>query len=242
MLAPQRVLYMILFNVLVSISACPYMPTNSRHRGNLTPKNGENHIHSLRRLAQHLRTLPLVPHGGSLLGLWYNNDVLPWDDDLDFGLLVNNEDLFLASMPPRITQHTAKHIMGDKLYTQLIGTHIYWANDKVVFYLDKTHRHHIKYRCYERINWFYADIIVYNRHNNHVVTDYYLPNSNVIRWGAHKWPSAWIFPLKHCTLANTSFMCPVQMEKVLLHEYGKGALSSSFQKYQFQNRCWRFAI
>jgi phosphorylcholine metabolism protein LicD len=199
----------------------------------------ENHVQSLVRLSSYMSRFPLILHGGTLIGGYFNGMPLPWDSDLDFGLLADNEDLFVASMPSQITESEMIKRVPMEVVRSIRSSHkTYWADDAVVCYCDNHGEHHIKYRCYEQINWFFADILVYHLYNTNVVSSYYLPSTATIKWGAHKWPEAWVFPLHKCTFANVSFFCPRNIRHVLTRDYGSSVLRPKYDKYHFENGCW----
>jgi len=182
---------------------------------------------------------PLIPEAGTLIGAYFNGMPLPWDDDLDFGLLAENEDKFVALMPPQRTESEISTIVPMPLMRQIVSLRkMYWADDEVLCCRDAHDEHHIKYRCYEQRNWFYADIIVYHRYKENVVTSFYLPSTRTQRWGSHKWPKAWVLPTRNCTFANKVFSCPRDIRRILTHEYGSAVLHNTYDTYHFEDGCW----
>lgn len=152
---------------------------------------------------------PVIMHG-SLIGLYFNNDMLPWDDDIDIILsgncitnLTNYENLnFLIEINPNSLDRSKK----DK--NNIIDARVINKNSGV--FID--------------ITFFYEYFS--NGRRKLRAKDNHIYNYNDI------------YPLKKSKLCGSDVFIPSNVEKCLIQEYGQDVLLPKYKNWKFINRKW----
>lgn len=158
---------------------------------------------------KHKNIKPIIMHG-SLIGLYFNNDILPWDDDIDIILtgiciykLNNYEDLnFIIEINPNYKNRSKKdknNIIDARVINKNFGVFI-----DITFFYD-----------------YYSNGI-----RKLTSKDKHIYNYNDI------------YPLKESTLAGVDVYIPSNVEKCLIQEYGKNVLLPRYNNWIFINKKW----
>ena len=172
--------------------------------------------------------VPLVIMHGSLIGWWWNQETLPWDDDIDIVLTDPKKfQMWLFSHPTRLPIPVRREHPNDK-YT------FYQLKDRnFAVYFDNNQNHHVEYRLIHLPTGVYTDIcIMYKTYDKNVLRSKKVSRPSTIKWplwamkatfkniwGGHLYNDKDMFPLKKCNLNGYSLHCPANVDSVLKQEY-----------------------
>ena len=152
---------------------------------------------------------PIIMHG-SLIGLYFNNDILPWDDDIDIILigncitnLTNYENLnFLIEINPN------SHNRSKKDTNNIIDARVINKNSGV-----------------------FIDITFFYQYISNGVRKLRAKDNHIYNYDD-------IYPLKKSTFCGCNVFTPSNVEKCLIQEYGKNVLLPKYKECKFINRKW----
>lgn len=163
----------------------------------------------LERIGRECGTRFIVLHG-SLIGQRFNQDFLPWDDDLDVSVLpedVRNLKNWTRRQPKGCTASPQSQKKFVEWYT---------VAENVCVYIDNNPRYHIEMRLVHMPTGVYTDItFLYKRGPKFVMK----ANINHL-WGGHVFPRTQLLPLRPCTLGPARLWCPAKPDQILATEYG----------------------
>lgn len=152
---------------------------------------------------------PIIMHG-SLIGLYFNNDMLPWDDDIDIILtgtciskLKNYEDSnFLIEINPN------------------------WKNRS-----KKDKNNIIDARVINKNSGVFIDITFFNDYYSNGVRKVTAKDKHIYNYND-------IHPIKKSTFCGINVYIPFNVEKCLIQEYGKNVILSRYKNWIFINKKW----
>ena len=206
----------------------------SMHEGKLA------NLRALRELGDRLRIEFFAMHG-TLLGWTFNQETLPWDEDLDFS--------FDGVHHPALLRFAHAH-SGKQLL----------ENNSVSFFEMPGPRNHIEFRVQHVPTRVYTDITSLRATDNQTVLQWKVNSSptnktppmlvmkssfNSLKRG-HQYRVDDVFPLAPCAIHGEPLHCPRSPHNVLLQEYPhylrplyqppKG--QSGQLKWRYERGCW----
>ena len=108
-------------------------------------------------------------HAGTLLGQHFGGNIMPWDDDLDFAIMAEDEPAFRAALPPRydgskdaMQTLTSRSLCRGNRCGEIFDRqwHTVYVAEPFVWCRDAHPAHHVQYRCYHGVSGVYADVTV----------------------------------------------------------------------------------
>ena len=147
---------------------------------------------------------PIIMHG-SLIGYYFNQKILPWDDDIDIILDENSVKNLVNS----------EHNINDDILIEIN------KNYKNRSKLDFNNR--IDARIISKINGVFIDITFFYS-NNH---------DEIQAKDGHIYSKSDIYPLKKTKFENSVVYVPFNIKNCLIREYGKKVLNNSYENYIF---------
>ena len=171
---------------------------------------------------------------GTLLGQYFNAETLPWDEDIDVCLFVQEAQVrdWMRSELPRSNysrhEHNDRHIE----YFHLGSEH--------VFYYDYNPHHHIEFRLIHVATGVYVDIVLLKKKKASAIDAktvrgskpklpwsaelMYTMKANEKRlWGGHVFNLHDIQPLQPCLVNGVPLKCPANKLAILTQAYGPKA-------------------
>lgn len=218
-------------------SSCPlvqYINKNSPKYGrDLTPKQlHEGRMANLHGLANLSKTLniTLVAMHGTLLGWSFNQQMLPWDEDLD--VVFRHADHaklhdFAASTPSLGPSTRLRELVGPHNHIEFRV-----VNDATGVYTDMT-------SLRETTDPKVLGAKTISKPHDTTPPLYVMKASFFHLWGAHLYRPEDIDPVVPCRINNVWLSCPRNVHKVLVQEYPRYQ-SHSYKrwKYDMHTRCW----
>lgn len=191
----------------------------------------------------------IIMHG-SLIGKFWNDSILPWDDDLDVSI-VDTDILKLEKLIHSLNV-TNKYYIYEHKNDEFIE--YYDLNDDFIIYRDKNPKHHIEARIIHIHTGVYTDITYLHNENKKSIlykkSVSYPKNRNppflVMKanynnlYGGHIYSKSDIIPLQDCYINSFKFKCPNNIENVLRQNYHK--FDKSYYKdikFDIGSNCFR---
>lgn len=184
-------------------------------------------LEGLRRVSEKANVSFFLMHG-TLLGWFFNEETLPWDEDADVSYLYKDHQRLIA--------------FGRQTLSK-----------RLVFYPMPRKKDHIEFRVFDRITGVYTDITSLRLTKNASVLRakalsqpadrqpplYAMKSSFLKLWGAHLYRPEHIEPIQPCKIFEFRMWCPKEPAQVLRQEY-RAFRSLSFKRWTFQptQRCW----
>lgn len=152
---------------------------------------------------------PIIMHG-SLIGLHFNNDILPWDDDIDIiltGNCINNlqnyeDSKFLIEVNPYSKDRSKddkNNIIDARIINKTSGVFI-----DITFFYESYSNGKLELTAKDKHVYDYDDI----------------------------------FPLKKSVFCDCDVYIPSNVKKCLIQEYGKNVLLPRYKNWKFSNKKW----
>jgi len=196
--------------------------------------------------------VPLVIMHGSLIGWWWNNVSLPWDDDID--VILTNQDKFQKWL----SAHTKINpIKTKKKHPNDKQTFYQLSDVNFTMYFDENRKHHIEYRLIHIPTGVYTDICVLYKTNDQKIMrnkkvsaptkakwPIWAMKANIKNlWGGHLYNEEDVLPFRNCNFNGYNLHCPNNVDNVLRQEYKRyrnpstkgGSYSTHFNS---KTRCW----
>ena len=203
-------------------------------------------LDELQRVEQMWGVRFIVMHG-SLIGQVMNNELLPWDKDLDVSILDTDEpalQAYLRSLRSYTTPRLHPHEKSRSLRFFAAGV----PDEPLEWYHDTAVSHHIEYRliapnrCDPR-RPPYTDVTVLYRHGeatrrNLHPEQHWMMKANLFNlWGGHIYDNNQLLPLTRCRLHHVDLNCPHTPHEVLKLEYANFE-RPQYKNFIFQDNCW----
>ncbi|KAE8554431.1 hypothetical protein EYB25_002970 [Talaromyces marneffei] len=158
---------------------------------------------------------------GTLLGWWWNSELLPWDWDVDTQVL----DTTLARMAREFNRTVTSYTSTDKKFKRKYLLDINpWA-----YFRDSGPGHNIiDARWIDTSNGLYVDITALSRFN---------PEESPHTWeckNRHIYHTDDLYPLRQSKFEGTKVLVPFRYQELLMEEYSVKALTRT----NFQNHTW----
>lgn len=192
---------------------------------------------------------------GSLIGLSFNGETLPWDADIDVHVIDDDIAVFDSWLFARpLMDHRPQH---EGCSTQCV----FYQMPRADFYMyfEPDARHHIEYRLVHVPSGVYVDITrlrtttqrQYLRNPTQsrpqtVDTPFLAMKASVNKlWGGHIYNPPQMLPLRRCTFHGFPMWCPRDIHSVLTQQY-KHYDNRVYRKkhavFNATTRCWGRAL
>lgn len=175
--------------------------------------------------------LRFIVIAGSLIGQRFNQDFLPWDDDLDVSVLPEDVN--------KLQNWTRRQSEGCSIAPQSQRDQFYeWYTVSANFcmYIDNNPNHHIEMRLVHMLTGVYTDITFLFRKGPNFIMKAIINHL----WGGVVFPRTQLLPLQPCTLGFAHLWCPAKSDDILKNEYGSKWKSPTFAGHFFnaELNCW----
>ena len=225
---------------MTAVSRCPPFLDNQvkvpKYRHKLTAAQlNQGRLANLQGLANVSRTVgvPFFLMHGTLIGWTFNQEILPWDQDLDASIMFEDFEKLHAAAKNKAS----------------------WGSNTTLFEL-RGPRNHIEFRVRHVPTGVYTDITslrktsdtnllrnrVQSRPMNTTPPLYMMKSSLHKLWGGHLYRPEDIEPLAPCRINNVWLHCPRRPHSVLVQEYPRYR-EKSYSRWMFDaaSGCWSWA-
>ena len=172
----------------------------------------------------------IVMHG-SLIGLWWNGQSMPWDGDIDVVLIgedIRRFKIYLRSLHS-VVYDDARYYQVDQNFsiTTSEGPEVGAVEFRLIHNPSSVY---VDISTLTQTTPHTADIVRKHRTQskpNKLIEPFYYTKANLYdKWGGHLFNAALILPLQNCTFNDVPLWCPAEPHEVLKQEYGQDAVDN----------------
>ena len=208
------------------------------------------------------KNISFIQFHGGLIGLYFNNETLPWDDDIDVSILHYDERPLISYLESlsELPDSALGGLQKAGFPQERDRFHLrYYDDGDFAWYHDTRPKHHIEFRLLDKKSALYTDITVlyphvYNatlealiakEHPSSIPDGGFAKNVLVMKSTLASLPYGHIYnlddvvPLNRCILNRVLTHCPHVTERTLKQEYSKFQ-QPFFKNFKFddESRCW----
>lgn len=154
---------------------------------------------------------------GTLLGWWWNKQILPWDSDLD--VQVRESSMFYLAAYYNMTYYRYRRIGGGRHYLLEI-------NPNYVNREQSDEHNLIDARWIDTVSGLFIDITAVRYNVTHPQGEGMLGSKD-----GHEYRDTYLYPLRETTFEGVTAKIPYKYKDFLVGEYGEKALTSMDYNY-----------